>query len=862
MFDSPGKAESPAGQRNSFRKTPRSTPDRSPPFARAMPGGGLGRSLTRQMTQSFGSHHNLSPLTNRRYARCSEEFKQTHLLIREQLQQHGRWVINPRSSKWVPYWDGSVTACLLFTALVTPIEVCLLPDHSFEISGMIYLFIVNRCIDAFFFADCILNFFFAYQEPAAQGGRWVLKSHLIRKHYLSTWFTVDIISTVPFDLFLQVGAIDPEAQNASLLRVFRIVRFFRLIKLMRILRGSRILARWKSYFGISYSTVSTLKFFTATFFMVHLMACAWAWMGLNWVPSKGITLEWEQSWLDLYSFRSSTTTRLYVISLYVSVVAMFGGVGSLPPANYAEYCLYTAMMIFGSFVWAWVIGSLCGIIATLNPHKTAFQNTMDELEYFMAERNFDLQHRVRLRDFFRQTNDFARIASYNALMVKMSVQLRGDTALKIGIDTLSRVWYFSLQNVEKEFLAVVALNLQSALYEAREKLPTVDLTVITKGMAARKLRIFTKGSTLGTDCIIPDERWSLRDLSTANCLTFVQTSQISRANLFTILDYFPVAKQHIRHAASIQALRAAFLQYYALYKEEQGSFGGGATRAADSKSFARRSSTRMAVMRMNHRRQSEHFSNILDAIDKAKENAQGENSFNKKHLTVQNGHASVGSATASLASGIGHGGNGDAIGPLKDQLVSIVKAQQVEAKRSADILARNEALETQCGILNNKLELVVKLLSRSGVSAPSLDEVANKSFNKSFPRRLGPDSPPLGVASAPGAPRCRTGTTEVIKPDGQVVHRRRKVAIRGAVNAVQAIRQMKDQTKQHSIEPPGRSVFGIVGAMAANDLQAGGTLQDRSAPYNRSMSQNRSLSQNRSVAFAAEREEFMEALHA
>lgn len=44
-------------------------------------------------------------------------------------------------------------------------------------------------------------------------------------------------------------------------------------------------------------------------------------------------------------------------------------------------------------------------------------------------------------------------------MLKMSVQLRGDTAVKIGMDTLQRVWYFSIDSVEREFLAVVALNL-------------------------------------------------------------------------------------------------------------------------------------------------------------------------------------------------------------------------------------------------------------------------------------------------------------------------------------------------------------------------------------------------------------------
>ena len=96
-------------------------------------------------------------------------------------------------------------------------------------------------------------------------------------------------------------------------------------------------------------------------------------------------------------------------------------------------------MLIGSMVWAWVIGSLCGILATLNPHATAFQNMMDALNYFMKTNNFESSHRVRLRDFFRQTQDYARIHSYDTLLLKMSAQLRGDTALLIGKATLERI---------------------------------------------------------------------------------------------------------------------------------------------------------------------------------------------------------------------------------------------------------------------------------------------------------------------------------------------------------------------------------------------------------------------------------------
>ena len=103
----------------------------------------------------------------------------------------------------------------------------------------------------------------------------------------------------------------------------------------------------------------------------------------------------------------------------------------------------------------------------------------------------------------------------------------------------------------------------SAVYEAREALPTIDLTVIVKGMAARRLLIFTKGGVLGSDVVIPDAHRRLRETGNANCLTFVQTSQISRQTLFTIVEHFPLARIHLKQAAARYTLRAAFRLAYA-----------------------------------------------------------------------------------------------------------------------------------------------------------------------------------------------------------------------------------------------------------------------------------------------------------
>ena len=75
----------------------------------------------------------------------------------------------------------------------------------------------------------------------------------------------------------------------------------------------------------------------------------------------------------------------------------------------------TRMMLIGAMGWAWVSGALCGILATLNPHATAFQNLMDELNYFMSDMNIDQALRVRsqacARTFLAEGGDRAQSAT-------------------------------------------------------------------------------------------------------------------------------------------------------------------------------------------------------------------------------------------------------------------------------------------------------------------------------------------------------------------------------------------------------------------------------------------------------------------
>ena len=280
-------------------------------------------------------------------------------------------------------------------------------------------------------------------------------------NYLKTWFFLDLISTISFkDLYLAVNgcsAADGCGDSAGgKLRSMRLIKLVRLVKLLKVLGASRLVERWQIFIGLSYAQMTMIKFALMTVFLVHFMACIWSQVAIGWEREE-VDLESDTTWIlagNYSGWVEDRIMRVYSIAFYTAVVAMFGGVGSIIPHNHTEFVTMTCMMILGSFVWAWVIGSLCGILATLDPQATDFRNTMDELNYFMAESNFPTAHKVRLREFFRHRKDFDRIVAYETLLSKMSSQLKGDSALLLSIETIRPVWYLHDDHCEKEFLAV------------------------------------------------------------------------------------------------------------------------------------------------------------------------------------------------------------------------------------------------------------------------------------------------------------------------------------------------------------------------------------------------------------------------
>ena len=224
-----------------------------------------GSQLTRQNTGTFEGAAGFKELAKVRRT-------QTRML----KQREGRrppFLIDPRHSNIMPYWDGILMLLVVFTALVTPFEVAFLPIAT---SGRDALFLFNRVLDVVFVCDMLVNFRLMYAVGADGDIEYIEDPRRIAVHYLRTWFLIDLVSilTSAVDVYAVAGA--SGGGKLGSLRALRALRALRLIKLVSLLKTSRAFRAMETRFAVDYNVLELFKCVVLILVAAHWFACAWA----------------------------------------------------------------------------------------------------------------------------------------------------------------------------------------------------------------------------------------------------------------------------------------------------------------------------------------------------------------------------------------------------------------------------------------------------------------------------------------------------------------------------------------------------------------------------------------------------------
>uniref|UniRef100_A0A673CAV6 Potassium voltage-gated channel, subfamily H (eag-related), member 1b n=1 Tax=Sphaeramia orbicularis TaxID=375764 RepID=A0A673CAV6_9TELE len=241
-------------------------------------------------------------------------------------------------------WDWVILILTFYTAIMVPYNV----SFKTKQNNVTWL-VVDSIVDVIFLVDIVLNFHTTFVGPA---GEVISDPKLIRMNYVKTWFVIDLLSCLPYDV---INAFENVDEGISSL--------FSSLKVVRLLRLGRVARKLDHY--IEYGAAVLVLLVCVFGLAAHWLACIWYSIGDYEVIDEDTNSVRMDSWLYLlgetvgtpYRFNTSGSGRweggpskdsVYITSLYFTMTSLTSiGFGNIAPNTDGEKIFAVAMMMIG-----------------------------------------------------------------------------------------------------------------------------------------------------------------------------------------------------------------------------------------------------------------------------------------------------------------------------------------------------------------------------------------------------------------------------------------------------------------------------------------------------------------------------------
>lgn len=276
-------------------------------------------------------------------------------------------------------WDWIILCLTFYTAIMVPYNVAFKNKTSEDVS----LLVVDSIVDVIFFIDIVLNFHTTF---VGAGGEVVSDPKVIRMNYLKSWFIIDLLSCLPYDVF---NAFDHDEDGIGSL--------FSALKVVRLLRLGRVVRKLDRY--LEYGAAMLILLLCFYMLVAHWLACIWYSIGRSDADS-GLQYSWLWKLANVtqspYSYlwtNASTAPELvagpsrrtmYVTALYFTMTCMTSvGFGNVAAETDNEKIFTICMMIIAALLYATIFGHVTTIIQQMTSATAKYHDMLNNVREFM-----------------------------------------------------------------------------------------------------------------------------------------------------------------------------------------------------------------------------------------------------------------------------------------------------------------------------------------------------------------------------------------------------------------------------------------------------------------------------------------------
>jgi len=470
---------------------------------------------------------------------------------REQKRQmkSGRFVIHPYSS-FRFYWDVVSLILLIVSMFVIPIAITFFSESLTVDPGWIAF---NLCLDCWFFADILMNFHTGIIEDSGDE-EVILDLPTIRRRYLRSWFSVDMVSSLPIDYLLQCTSVERPSASAS--RAVKLFRFAKIVSLLRLLRISRLIRyvhQWEQVIvGLQYDlAVAAVRIFNLVCLMLligHLNGCLQFMVPmLNDYPAD--------SWIEIDNLRNKTWAEQYSWCLFKAMSHMLCiGYGQKPPQNITDLWMTMLSMVSGAVCFAMFIGNATALIQSMDSSERQYKEKYMQVKEYLRFRHLPKATRKRVYDYYE--NRFqGKMFDEQGILNELSESLREEIVNFNCRHLVDSVPFF--KDTSSDFVTAVVQKLKYEVFQPKDvivKEGTVGkkmyfiqhgLVDVHSSQRPERLKQLSDGSFFGEICLIATDR----RVASVIAATYCSTYSLHADDMKEIFDEYPMMKDALQVVA-------------------------------------------------------------------------------------------------------------------------------------------------------------------------------------------------------------------------------------------------------------------------------------------------------------------------